>query len=228
MITQKELWSNGIPGEISFWENWLVTKGSEWPEEYLFRTNDRSSFQEHLAKYLPQNTDIIDILDVGSGPLSFLGKTLPAERQPAKGLRLTATDPLADSYMSLLKKYGVISPISLVKANSEELTRHFPHDYFDFVYMRNALDHSFDPLLAVGEMIKVLKSGHYIVLEHENNEAENENYHDLHQWNIKVENGAFIIWNKSIIYNVSERYKNEAQITCQFDEHSNFIEIRKN
>jgi ubiquinone/menaquinone biosynthesis C-methylase UbiE len=233
-MTPKEVWLKGIEGEINFWDNWLETKGGEWPEEYLFRINPQSVFQEHLITYLPEQLDLIDILDVGSGPLSFLGKTLPTENEIVRKLRITGTDPLMDAYMTLLKRHNVQSSTCMVKANSEDLSRHFPADYFEFVYMRNALDHAFDPLLAVGEMIRVVKPGHYIILEHKNNEAENENYHDLHQWNIKIEQGAFIIWNKSIMYNVTEYYKEEAQIICHandnpthFTEKSNFIEIRK-
>lgn len=227
MNKQKELWDKGIPAEVSFWDEWLETKGSLWPDEFIFRINPDSTFQDYLIKYLPLDKQFINILDVGTGPLSFLGKNVNINSEVKRELRITGTDPLADEYLVLLKKHNLSCPIFSVKANSEELSKHFPENYFDFVYMRNALDHSFDPLTAIGEMIKVVEKGRFIVLEHENNEAENENYKNLHQWNIAIENGSFIIWNKSTRFNVTEHYKNEVTFNCFDHGDYNLIEIIK-
>jgi SAM-dependent methyltransferase len=225
MYTQRNLWETGIPSEVVFWDQWLESKGSQWPEDYEFRTNPNSLFQSHFLKYLPAEKETIDILDVGSGPLTYLGKKIEGKNSPL--LNITGTDPLADKYMTLLRKHGIKGNFTNIKANSEELSNHLPLDFFDFIYMRNALDHAYDPLLSIGEMIRVLGKGRYLVLEHENNEAENENYEGLHQWNIQIEEGAFIVWNKSIRYNLSEHYKTDAEISCHANETHNYIEIRK-
>ena len=227
MKSVKKNWETEKSSEINFWDNWLRTRGGQWNEEFEFRVNADTYFSEYFIKYLPVDESVIDVLDVGAGPLTILGKKIKSNRDIEQELRITCTDPLADEYMVLLKKYKIRSVTLNVKANSEELTNHFPQSYFDFVYMRNALDHSFDPLTAVGEMIELVKRDRYIILEHENNEAENENYEGLHQWNIKIENGDFTIWNKSTFYNVTEYYKTEADIRCEANETHNFIEIKK-
>lgn len=222
--TIKKIWEKGIEAEVQFWDEWFQTKGIFWPEDYAFRMDPQAPFQEYLIRYLPTEKKTIDILDVGSGPVSYLGKTLPGTDQQ---IRIIATDPLADRYMMLLRKFNIHNPITTIKANAELLTDFFPSDYFDFVYMRNALDHSFDPVIAVGQMIEVLAPDRYLILQHENNEAENEKYQDLHQWNIQIEDGEFIIWNKSTRYNLSTIYSEVANIRCEKDETFNFIEILK-
>ena len=217
--TQKKLWDEGVNAEMDFWDDWFKTKGSDWPEEYNFRTTPDSYLQDHLVRYLPSDKSMIDILDVGAGPLSILGKKI---RNDNRQLRITCSDPLADKYMTLLRKHNIVTSVLNVKANAEQLSDHFAENYFDFIYMRNALDHSFDPLISVGEMIKVLNKNRFIVLEHETNEAENEKYEGLHQWNIIIEQGQFIIWNKSIQYNVSKHYKDQADISCWYIEEKKY------
>lgn len=227
MKTVKSNWEIEKTSEIGFWDRYLETKGDLWPDEYLFRTDANAAFQDYFVKYLPLEKDTIEILDVGAGPLTILGKKLRLSQATIPELRITCTDPLADAYMVSLKRLNIRPLTHNVKANAEELSNHFPLNYFDFVYMRNALDHSFDPVVAVGEMIKVVNENCYVILEHENNEAENESYSGLHQWNIKIEDGNFTIWNKSTLYNVTEHYKNLADITCTANETHNFISIRK-
>lgn len=220
----KRKWQEGVESEIEFWDNWMQTKGSEWPDDFAFRINPDSAFQEYLVKYLPQQQARVSILDVGSGPLTWLGKKHPDQRTV---LEITATDPLADQYSVLLRRNNLDYTVAVKSAFSEDLGRHFSESSFDFVYMRNALDHSYDPLISVGEMIRLVVRGGFIVLEHETNEAVNEQYHGLHQWNICVEDGAFILWNKGSRYVVNEHFGEEAIISCHASDGYNLIEIQK-
>lgn len=209
----KEIWQSGADSEVEFWEEWLKTKGSDWPEEYIYRTNLNSQLQEYLIKYLPSDKTIIDILDVGSGPLTFLGKKIKNKNTE---LRITSTDPLADKYLKMLRQHNITPGSFFLNLSSEELSTHLLENYFDLVYMRNALDHCLDPLTSIGEMIKVLNKNSYLILEHKMNEAISESYTHLHQWNISIEDSEFIIWNKSVRYNISEQYKSIAEITCLY------------
>lgn len=217
-------WMQGVGAELDFWDHWMRTGGSEWPSDFNFRIDNQAPFQENLLKYLPLAQKEISILDVGSGPLTGLGKKLP---DPEARLIITATDPLADQYKVLLRRNNLSSGVNQMAVYSEELSEHFSESSFDFVYMRNALDHSFDPLWAVGEMIHVVVKGGYVVLEHETNEAENEEYRDLHQWNICVEDGMFILWNKGSRFVVNEHYDDVADIICHVEGGLNLIEIKK-
>ena len=45
-------------------------------------------------------------------------------------------------------------------------------------------------------MVRAVKPGCWVVLFHYLNEAEQEHYEGLHQWNFSAENGKFVIWNK--------------------------------
>ena len=44
------------------------------------------------------------------------------------------------------------------------------------------------------EMVKILKPGGRALLEHAPDEAEEERYFGLHQWNLRCENERFIVW----------------------------------
>ena len=46
-------------------------------------------------------------------------------------------------------------------------------------------------------MTRVVKPGGWIVLKHTINEAETENYSQLHDWNFNLEAGRFVIWNRA-------------------------------
>jgi hypothetical protein len=83
--------------------------------------------------------------------------------------------------------------------------------------MRNALDHSYDPLAGIKQMIGVVKKGQVVILEHAANEAEKANYVGFHQWNICMENNEFILWNKSARINVSEELKQIAKFAVTGD-----------
>ena len=82
----------------------------------------------------------------------------------------------------------------------------YAENTFDMVHMRNSLDHSFDPLHGLLELLFICKVGGKIILRHAENEAVNENYSGLHQWNLSLlnEENSFVIWNGNGRYDVCE------------------------
>jgi len=60
----------------------------------------------------------------------------------------------------------------------------------------NALDHSRDPLQCVRQMFAVTRPGGWVFLWHYRNEAEEEGYAGLHQWNLDESAGDMILWNR--------------------------------
>ena len=129
------------------------------------------------------------MLDVGAGPLTFLGRT--HERWT---LDITAVDALGTQYSQLLDEAGITPPVRTRACESEKLTRLLPRNSFDLVAARNTLDHSYDPVLAITEMLACAKPGAPLLLIHHPNEAEREKYHGMHQWNFEVADGTLVVW----------------------------------
>lgn len=186
-------WSNGISHEKQFWENWFRTKGSIWPDEFQRRLQPDNPLESELAGLIRITCPLgkVDILDVGAGPLSVLGRVLDGY-DPG----VIATDPLAPLYDAMLSKAGITPPIRTQFAPVEGLSAFFGHSRFDLVNCTNALDHSADPMVGIVEMLRVVKVDRLIVLRHIRNEAENEDYIGFHQHNFdRRDDGKFVIWN---------------------------------
>lgn len=188
-----------IDSELKFWDDWFRTKGLDWPEDYLFRIDPETELQEYLRPYLQGEESkeqgeigMKMILDVGSGPLTILGKRLDGVK-----LNIVCADPLANEYKSLLQKYEVLKQVQddyhCFSCAMENIAQLFVETQFDLVHAQNCVDHSYDPVRAVCEMICVCKPGGTVFLKHERNEAENEAYSGLHQWNFDCVDGKFVI-----------------------------------
>lgn len=216
-------WSSGLKEELEFWDEWFRTKGSIWPDEYKRRLDPLeplSHYHRDFINHLPQ--DKVRILDVGAGPLTVLGKI-----HPSKELVIVATDALAREYDDLLSKHRIDPPVRTILAKAERLTRIFPENSFDLVYAQNSLDHSYDPLEATRQMIRVAKEGCYVVLDHIENEAENENYQGLHQWNFTVREGNFTIASRDIVIDISRELSSLGELVCSSENNWVRVHIRK-
>ncbi len=217
----KKLWEGGRRHEIEFWSNWLETGGSHWKQDYINRLDPALPFQDYLIKYLPKGPDV-SVLDVGSGPLTPLGKVLAGYK-----LGITAVDPLADEYNDILKKYGIIPIVQTQYGEVERLTEIFPRDYFDFIHVSNALDHSYDPLEGIRQMMAILRRGCYIFMAHNTNEAEKENYVGFHQWNFCQADNQFVIWNEKTRISINDILTEHAEVNIFDHLNWNVVEIRK-
>ncbi|WKB56202.1 class I SAM-dependent methyltransferase [Eleftheria terrae] len=195
MNEEYAVWLDNIGDEIAYWEHYLRTRGGDYPDDFRFRLNpdtEVGSRDTRLARRLSLLAPVdIFLLDVGSGPLTNLGKNVPGKR-----LHITACDPLADVYNTLIDRFDIHPPVRTTFSDGENLSHFFPPRRFDAVHCANALDHSYDPLSAIVEMLKIVKPGGFIQLGHFENEAVSENYHGLHQWNFTERNGDFVIWNQ--------------------------------
>lgn len=198
--TSRIQWLDGIKSELQFWDLYFRTNGIYWIEEYKGRLNPDLPLQSRPAELLPDDEDI-EILDVGAGPLTYLGK-----KHNYKNLRITATDPLADEYNILLKRFNIVPIVMTQRIEAEHLNKKFRSNTFDLVNARNCIDHTYNPERAILQMVRVVKEGRYILLEHKPNEAINEDYKGLHQWNFSMsDDNDFIISSK---YNKVNMKKN--------------------
>ena len=177
----KNVWNDKLATEIAFWDRYLATEGLSWPEEFRRRTDAEAEMEPPIARFV--ESENCKILDVGAGPLTVVGT-----RWKGHKMDVTAVDPLADAYTGLLEKYKIVPPVRTQKVAAEELSLYFGQNTFDLSFARNCLDHSYDPFLAIQQMLSVTKQGGTIVLLHEINEGSNELYRGLHQWNFTVDN----------------------------------------
>jgi SAM-dependent methyltransferase len=204
-------WKGGIKSELSYWDNFVHLKGYEWRDTYHDRLDPDAPLQPRPAALLPESVEWVSILDVGAGPLSYLGK-----KCEGRNIVITAVDPLANDYNEMLARHGIEPPVKTQPVAAEELHKKFAANTFDLVFARNCIDHSYDPEKAILQMIQVAKLGCYVLLEHTPDEAERQNYDALHQWNFSMsEKGDFLIRSKHQALNFTEKYADICDTTCE-------------
>jgi SAM-dependent methyltransferase len=204
-------WKGGVKSELSYWDNFFHIKGYEWRDTYHDRLDPDAPLQPRPAALLPETVECVSILDVGAGPLSYLGK-----KCEGRSIVITAVDPLADHYNEMLAKHDIEPPVRTQPAAAEELRKQFPENTFDLVFARNCIDHSYDPEKAILQMVEVAKPGSYVLLEHTPDEAERQNYDALHQWNFSISaKGDFLIRSKCQALNFTEKYADICDTTCE-------------
>jgi SAM-dependent methyltransferase len=209
-LTANLRWSVGTRAEIFFWENYFRTGGAEWAESYRSRLDPHTPLQPRPAALLPDRYQV-DILDVGAGPLTHLGKQCPG-----KTLRITAVDPLADEYQRMYRKYQIDPPVHTTRLAAEDISGNIPPNCYDLVFARNCIDHARNPEAAILQMVDVVKPGGYVLLEHRPNEAVNERYRGLHQWNFSsTSEGEFLIGSRKSLVNMTLKYARLCTIQCE-------------
>lgn len=209
----KLVWRMSLPSEVHFWDDYIRTCGQccEAADEFAFRISPDSELQTWLQELLPKPEDAaLKFLDVGAGPLTWIGKKWGARR-----IQITALDPLADSYNKILDHYGLNPPVRTAAIAGEDLLKVFPVDSFDLAFARNSLDHSYDVPQVIKNMVSVTKPGGIVFLWHAQNEGERYNYQGLHQWNFRKEGDALIVWRMQTSFNVNEFFADQLQlISC--------------
>jgi SAM-dependent methyltransferase len=204
----QQRWRRELDDELGFWRHYFESGGAEWPDEYQERLDPELELQSYLAELVARRPGPrVDILDVGAGPATTVGRRLTGY-----DLRITAVDALADSYRELLGELGVRTPVTTAFAETERLRRTLGRNRFDIAHARNTLDHSYDPVTAIQEMCRVVKPGGWLVLLHLRDEAERERYHGLHQWNLRVEDGDLVVWSPSERRSVSDLLGRRARL----------------
>jgi ubiquinone/menaquinone biosynthesis C-methylase UbiE len=197
IVSSFETWTSGIQSEIDFWNAWVKDQGLTWPEDFKQRLDPKTLIVPWLMNLATQATqnkqEKFSVLDVGSGPITLLGHK---SSHPEVQIAITAVDPLAKAYQAIFYKFGLTSP-NVTQFAAAEYLSYFFDEQFDLVHCCNALDHAIDPVAGILEMLKVVKVGGSVILNHHANEAVTQSYGGLHQHNFDVKDGDFIIWNKN-------------------------------
>ena len=210
-----EDWKKNTNKEIEHWD--MVLSGfKNNPDSYFHeyvkkRINYELPIQKNISELFKNiNSDPISILDVGSGPLPFLG------RKSNKRVSVSAIDILANEYYKLYEKYQVYPPNAPISIDAINIESHYVKNAFDIVYVRNSIDHTHDPIRCIKNMIYVSKK--YVMLEHKINEGEIEAYQGLHQWNFNTKNNKFYITDKQKNENCINDIFNTVKINCYITE----------
>jgi SAM-dependent methyltransferase len=211
-LTNKVPRDTGLAEEGDFWDRALADGGRNWVvAEYQERTDPNLELQDELKKLIPAGPGaVVEILDVGSGPLTRVGR-----KWAGREVRIIATDPLADHYRAMIQRHKVPAPVPVMAAQGERLTGVFSPDRFDLAYASNALDHSDDPLEAISQMLAVVKPLHYVYLWHLANEGIHQSYSGLHQWNFDIVSDDFIISDGRTTRSLREQLGKAAEIICE-------------
>ncbi len=110
LIGRTTSYDEGLVDEAAFWRRSLAEGGRHWnPEAFRLRMDPcfefQPSLQELVAKSPVALTGIIQVLDVGAGPLSGVG-----HHWPGRTIQLTAVDPLADTFDQIISELQLKPP----------------------------------------------------------------------------------------------------------------------
>ncbi|HEY6139040.1 MAG TPA: class I SAM-dependent methyltransferase [Thermoanaerobaculia bacterium] len=188
----------GLWSEVLFWHLWARRfRNPSHPHRWLL--DPKRPLSPEIQDLLAASPSTpLRILEVGAGPITSMGLVHP-ERQ----VEIVPTDLLASRYARILKRHGIEPPLPTVFADAERLTEQFGENRFDLVFATNCIDHTADPLRAVRQMVAVTKPGGYVLMYHEVDEAEHQDYAGLHQWNLAEREGRFVVWNRSRSFDLS-------------------------
>jgi hypothetical protein len=206
----KVIWKYSLPTEVGFWADYLATRGKscQAEAEFQFRIAPDSEFQPWLKQWLkPREGEALRVLDVGAGPLTWVGK-----KWDGHPLRIDAIDPLAEAYDQIMNQQGLNPPVRTKKGEGEQVVNVFGEGVFDMTFARNCLDHSYDAIAAVTSMIAATKLGGIIFLWHNQDEAEHLSYQGLHQWNFRLQNGELLVWKGSRELNVNQKFAGSLEV----------------
>jgi hypothetical protein len=219
--------NDGLTRELFCWDGFFYSSTNDRDKlhrKYLNNRLDTNFSIGNLVKSaMDPNEQVYNILDVGSGPLPFLGR-----KWDNKVLNIICVDLLAEEYYKLYKKYRIYPPNIPIKCDIESLSDMFPDNYFDLVYARNSIDHTQNPLKCIKEMMVVSKKT--ILLEHTLNEGLKEQYDGLHQWNFNMKNENFIIGDKNGVETVVNNVLTNVSICCNIgveeeEGHDNWLSV---
>lgn len=200
-------WLDGIKDEVHFWNEYMRDKGGVYFEgfEKTIDNNRKFVLEDDIPNdYRNRNYDFIDI---GSGPFGRCGRI-----SNKVSLNITMVDPLAYIYHKLMNYYEIDNKICLTTGFVEFLNQKFVDNSFDMVHMSNSLDHSFDPVDGIFQMLNICRINGRVILRHHPNEAENEKYIGFHQWNLCIKNNRFIVWRPGEYKDISEMVEPYADV----------------
>ena len=75
-------------------------------------------------------------------------------------------------------------------------------------------------------MVRVVKPGRWVLLKHVIDEGEHEGYVGLHDWNFRIEDGRFVIWNRESRIYPDERLPPAAGVEPELVDEEGYTWVR--
>jgi len=175
--------------EEAFWNGWLAKQDRPG---FAFRTDALAPLQPWLWCHLDSSRPVHRVLDVGCGPLSVVGRVVPAGR-----LDLTCCDPLAKRYLALLRRHGIEPIHAIDDVAGEELSRRYGTGHFDMAFSNNAVDHAANPLEVLRQMALVVRRDGTVLVQVGEDEGRHGGYRGLHQWDFSEHHGRLRLASKA-------------------------------
>jgi SAM-dependent methyltransferase len=193
-LSEEDRWARRSGDELSFWADSL--RAGLFTDRFDPNREVNAACLRRALAEIPATK--ISILDVGAGPLTAVGHVFPG-----KEISVVATDPLADRYMEIMRSCGVTPLVVPIPCSGEELRTQLAGQRFDVAYCQNALDHSNDPMMILENMLGLITPTGRVALNHFRNVGEHNGYMGLHFWNIDLQNGSLVFWNRETKNDVS-------------------------
>jgi ubiquinone/menaquinone biosynthesis C-methylase UbiE len=167
MVQQKKSYYR--KGCMNTWWRDLIRKwhpeGIPWPMSLFYNAiSQTDAFARHydlVAHHVGSFCQIGKLLDIGTGP----GWLLAAIQGSLPGLQLVGVDispAMVDVAMENMRKAGYETAVCLKIAGADELP--FPDNTFDVVVSTGSLHHWKDPIAALNEVYRVLKTNGYALI----------------------------------------------------------------
>ncbi len=199
-LSPRQRWSKHLGSESGYWER-LIASPDGFREQFGWCLDPELEVRQdelrEAVEAVPRSR--VRILDVGAGPVTVVGK-----RWAGKSIEVTPIDPLADVYNEALRKAGIEVPVATQQLAVEDLIARYGAGSFDIAYCHNALDHMPDPLGALGLMLSLVPADGFVVVRCLPDEGERNSYYGIHQWNVDLDEGELVIWNRSVRHAVRE------------------------
>lgn len=159
------------------------------------------------------------IADVGCALSYVLGNVIGGVER-----KIIYMDPLALFYNRILEDYNIDRP-RITFGLGEMLTMVFAPESVDLIHIRNALDHSSNPMFVIWQALASLRNGGVLYLHHKPDEAEHEAYMGFHQYNVTNRGGKLIIWNRSETIDVQAALSGYADVVTHETEEGFIIGV---
>ena len=184
-----------LSSEIFYWERTFHESKitTNLPPKFTPSNHCKECFKFAISELQKSFDDPLNCIEIGSGPVS---QFYSEEILNIPKIRISALDPLADTYNELHKKYGSEYNIRCIRGFAENMNKLFPPNSFHLVFSQNAIDHSKSPIDFFDSICRILKPKGFIVLNGFLKVGTISHWMGLHQWDIEIDGNDLVVSNR--------------------------------
>lgn len=165
------------------WKNHRLNEGHWYIRDLLeggegARATCGGQVIDYCTRFIDEHGRKPQVLDFACGPISSLAYLVHHDLAD-----LTAVDILGPEYTQLFERHGIETPVPARWGVGEYLDHQLAGN-FDFVHVRNALDHCQVPAMVWLNLFDLTRPGGILCHVHSANEAEKQGYEQLHRFNL--------------------------------------------